>query len=87
MHSMYKFQHTEYLLALAAIPVLLLLYYFALRWKKKTIKKIGDERLVKEMIKNYSPQRFAIKFILIVIAFAAGVLALQTCVCHMEQKK
>jgi Ca-activated chloride channel family protein len=73
---MYKFQHIEYLLALAAVPVLALLYFFVLRWKKKTIKKIGDERLVKEMIKNYSPQRFALKFILIITAFAAGVFAL-----------
>ena len=73
---MYKFQHNEYLLALAAIPILLLLYFFALRWKKKTIKKIGDEQLVKEMIKNYSPQRFAIKFILIVTAFVAAAFAL-----------
>ena len=73
---MFKFQYNEYLFALAAIPVLALLYLFALRWKKKTIKKIGDERLVKEMIKNYSPRRFAIKFILIITAFAAGVFAL-----------
>jgi len=73
---MYKFQHIEYLLALAAIPVLVLLYFFVLRWKKKTIKKIGDERLVKEMIKNYSPQRFAIKFLLIVTAFAASAFGL-----------
>jgi len=73
---MYKFQHIEYLLALAAIPVLALLYFFVLRWKKKTIKKIGDERLVKEMIKNYSPQRFALKFLLIVTAFASAVFAL-----------
>jgi Ca-activated chloride channel family protein len=73
---MLKFQHTEYLLALAAVPLLALLYFFVLRWKKQTIKKIGDERLVKEMIKNYSPQRFAIKFLLVVTAFAAGVFAL-----------
>ena len=73
---MYKFQHNEYLLALAAIPILLLLYFFVLRWKKKTIKKIGDERLVKEMIKNYSAQRFALKFILIVTAFVSGAFAL-----------
>ncbi len=73
---MLRFQHTEYLLALAAIPVLVLLYFIALRWKKKTIKKIGDERLVKEMIKNYSPQRFAVKFLLIVTAFASTVFAL-----------
>lgn len=73
---MYKFQYIEYLFALAAIPVLVGLYFLVLNWKKKTIKKIGDERLVKEMIKNYSPQRFAIKFLLIVTAFAAAVFAL-----------
>ena len=73
---MLLFQHIEYLLALAVIPVLILLYALALRWKKKTIKKIGDERLVKEMIKNYSPQRFALKFILIITAFACGAFAL-----------
>ncbi|MGC4101524.1 VWA domain-containing protein [Ferruginibacter sp.] len=61
---------------MAAIPLLALLYFFVLRWKKRTIKKIGDERLVKEMTKNYSAQRFAIKFILIIVAFASGALAL-----------
>ncbi len=76
IYIMYKFQHNEFLLALAAIPLLGLLYFFVLRWKKKTIKKIGDARLVKEMIKNYSPQRFALKFILIVTAFAAGAFGL-----------
>ncbi len=73
---MFRFQHTEYLLTLAIIPVLVLLYFFVLNWKKKTIKKIGDERLVKELIKNYAPQKFAIKFLLVVTAFAAGALAL-----------
>jgi len=71
----FRFQHIEYLLPLAAIPLLVLLYFFVLLWKKRTIKKIGDERLVKEMIRNYSPQRFALKFIIVVVAFAATVLA------------
>jgi Ca-activated chloride channel family protein len=73
---MLSFQHTEYLFALAVIPLLVLLYFFVLRYKKQTIKKIGDERLVKELIKNYSPQKFALKFVLVVTAFAAGVFAL-----------
>lgn len=73
---MLRFQHTSYLLLLAAIPLLVLLYYFVLRWKKRTIKKIGDERLVKELIKNYSPQRYAVKFVLIAFVFVLGVLAL-----------
>jgi tetratricopeptide (TPR) repeat protein/uncharacterized protein YegL len=73
---MFNFQYIEFLFALAAIPVLVLLFLLVLYWKKKTIKKIGDARLVKEMIKNYSPQRFALKFVLIITAFAAGVFAL-----------
>jgi tetratricopeptide (TPR) repeat protein len=71
-----SFQHTDYLIALAAIPLLLILYFFVLNWKKKTIKKIGDANLVREMIKNHSPQKFALKFVLMLIAFAAGVFAL-----------
>ena len=73
---MLRFQHTFYLLGLAAVPLLLLLYFFVIRWKRKTIRKIGDERLVKELIRTYSPQRYAVKFLLLVLAFALGVLAL-----------
>ncbi len=73
---MLQFQHTGYFIALAAIPALVALYLFALRWKKKTISKIGDERLVKELIKNYSPRKFALKFVFIVTAFCLGVVAL-----------
>ena len=73
---MLRFQHTDYFIALAAIPALVALYLFALRWKKKTISKIGDERLVKELIKNYSPRKFALKFVFIVTAFCLGVVAL-----------
>lgn len=73
---MLRFQHISYLLLLAAIPVLAVLYYLVINWKKKTIKKIGDENLVKELIKNHSSRRFAIKFLLIVSAFALGVFAL-----------
>lgn len=74
--SRLRFQYDEYLLVLAVIPLLVGLYLLVLNWKKRTIKKIGDERLVKEMMGNYSPQRFALKFMLVVAAFAAGVCAL-----------
>mgnify|MGYP000856782074 CR=1 FL=1 len=51
-----SFQHIEYLLVLAVVPVLVLLYFFVLNWKKRTIKKIGDAGLVQEKIKKYAPQ-------------------------------
>ncbi len=71
-----NFQHIEYLIALAVIPLLLILYFFVLNWKKRTIKKIGDADLVKEMIKNYAPQKFALKFLLVLLAITSGVFAL-----------
>jgi Ca-activated chloride channel family protein len=71
-----SFQHNKYFILLAAIPLLLVLYYFVLSWKKRTVKKIGDANLVKEMTKNYSPKKFAIKFVLMLTAITAAVFAL-----------
>ena len=59
----------------AALVVFVLLFLFLLRWKKRTIKKIGDSRLVHQLIKNFSPQLFAGKFILFSLAFGLGVIA------------
>ena len=70
------FQYLYYLIALAAIPLLLVLYFFVLAWKKRTIKKIGDESLVREMIKNYDPKKFTLKFLLLLAAFSLGAFAL-----------
>jgi Ca-activated chloride channel family protein len=70
------FQYIQYLFLLAAVPLLVALFLFVLNRKKKTIKKIGDERLVKALIKNYSPAKFSLKFILLVLAFIFGVFAL-----------
>jgi tetratricopeptide (TPR) repeat protein len=73
---LFQFQHTEYLFALSAIPVLITLYLFVQQWKKKAIKKMGDELLVKQLIKGYSPANFLLKFILITAAYTIAVVAL-----------
>jgi Ca-activated chloride channel homolog len=72
---MLRFEHTEYLWTLAGIPLLVVLYFFVLWWKRKTARKIGDPELVKELIKNYSPPKFAGKFLLMLTAFAACAFA------------
>jgi tetratricopeptide (TPR) repeat protein len=73
---MIQVEHPEYLLALLGLPVMILLYSFVLKWKKKMTARIGDKALVNELIKDYSPKRFSIKFILITVAFTIGVIAL-----------
>ncbi|MDQ2862053.1 MAG: VWA domain-containing protein, partial [Bacteroidota bacterium] len=67
---MLHFQYIEYLLTLAAIPVIILLYILLVRWKKKAEKKIGDVSLVKQLTKNFSQKKFQTKFILFVTGFA-----------------
>jgi Ca-activated chloride channel family protein len=73
---MFHFQYIEFLWALAVIPLMVLLYVLVVRQKKITIKKIGDPILVNQLIKDYSPGKFFVKFVLIMAAFAIGVIAL-----------
>jgi Ca-activated chloride channel family protein len=72
---MLHFQYIEYFIALAAIPLMIFLYFRLIKWKLKTEKKIGDPLLVKELIAQYSSKRFLTKFILFVCAFGLCVFA------------
>jgi Ca-activated chloride channel family protein len=71
-----QFQHIEYLIGLVALPLMIGLYIFVIRWKKKTINKIGDPELVSQLFQDYSSKKFRIKFIFFSIAFTIGVIAL-----------
>ncbi len=72
---MIRFEHSIYLLALALVPLFIFLYVTVIKWKRFTVKKIGDESLVKQLFGNYSPKRFLYKFVLVTIAFTAMVIA------------
>jgi Ca-activated chloride channel family protein len=71
-----QFEHIEYLITLAAILPLIFLFINVVKWKKQRIKKIGDEALVKQLIKGYSPKRFFYKFLLPLMAMAIGIVAI-----------
>ncbi|MEP6615108.1 MAG: VWA domain-containing protein [Ginsengibacter sp.] len=84
---MYYFQDIEFLYILAAVPLMLLLFILLIRWKKRAVKKIGDPRLVKELIKGYSPSLFTFKFFLVLTAFIACVLAVASFVSPQGSQK
>ncbi|MEO6330925.1 MAG: VWA domain-containing protein, partial [Ginsengibacter sp.] len=73
---MLHFQYIENLIALAAIPIMLLLFFLLVRWKKKALKKIGDKQLVKQLVSGFSSNLFSLKFFLILIGFLLGVFAI-----------
>ncbi len=71
----FQFQHKEFFFLSVGIIIFVLLFFLLLRWKRKTVKKIGDKKLVDLLIKNFSPRLFTTKFILFSFAFMLGVIA------------
>lgn len=71
-----QFQYPEAFWALLLVPVMLLLYFLYLRWRKKTAGKIGDALLVAELTKNHSRRKAVLKFSLLTLAFAIGCITL-----------
>lgn len=68
---MLRFEHINYLTGLFALIALGGLFAFALFMKKRTVKKIGDEKLVRELTRKYSPFNFLFKFLLIAVCLTA----------------
>jgi Ca-activated chloride channel family protein len=73
---MFRIEHTEWLWGIFILLPLLFLFLRVLRWKKKVKTSLGDEALVNELIKDYSPFRFNIKFIIALLSVALLMLAL-----------
>ncbi len=71
----FQFEHKEFIILFSGLAVLALLFFGLLQWKKKTTRKIGDESLVKQLTLNFSSGLFALKFIIVLLAFALGVVA------------
>jgi Ca-activated chloride channel family protein len=70
-----QLQYKEFIWLFGAWPVIVLLFISILRWKKKVVKRIGDETLVKALIQGYSSKLFALKFIFLLLAIVLGVVA------------
>jgi Ca-activated chloride channel family protein len=73
---MVRFAHIDFLWGLAAIPLLLLLFWSVTRWKKKAIARLGDKVTVKRLMTDVSFSRPILKFILFTLAYASMIIAL-----------
>jgi Ca-activated chloride channel family protein len=73
---MFRFADTYFFNGFYLIPLLLLLFVWLIRWRKKSLQKLGDYHLVKQLIPQYSYNKPIVKFILLVFALVAMILAL-----------
>ena len=72
---MLQFQHKNFIFLFLFLGILVLLFLALQYWKRRTRKKIGDEKLVNAITSTFSPVRFTVKFIIAGIAFVLGVIA------------
>lgn len=71
---MFRIEHTEYLVGLAGLPILLALLWLLLQWKKKTAARMGDPALISLLIDSFSSVRFLVKAGIVLLAFIIIVL-------------
>ena len=73
---MFRFQHINYLYLLALVPLLVVLYLSMVAWRRRKIKKLGDEALVTSQLQGYIPGRNTTRFILTAIALGLIIIGL-----------
>lgn len=66
--EMLRFENQEYIYGLLLLPVFMLLYWWWNQWRKRTLRKYGDHRLVRGLIVGDPRSRPMVKFILLSLA-------------------
>jgi len=72
---MFRFAHSEYLYLLFGIPLLLIIYIVAVRFKKKSLAKFGDPDLIAGLMPDFSRSRPHFKFFIVLLALSLLILA------------
>lgn len=78
---MFKFENDIYFYAFAIIPVCILIYLWYVMSNRKRLKKLGESKLVLQLVPEVSKAKKITKFILFLIAFSfliLGICNLQT---------
>ena len=73
---MLKYEHIEFLYLLVFIPVLLLLFVLAMRWRKKALNNFGEHRLVKKLMPMASTFKVKLKFSVFLLAITSIIIGL-----------
>ena len=73
---MFNFEHSEYLLMLFVLPLVLGLYLIYRIRRKSDIKRIGNPEVIATLMPGYSGARNNLKFILILLAVCLIIIAL-----------
>jgi len=71
---MLRFEHIEFLWALALIPFMVIVFLMVRKWKKKALLSLGDPHTVRRMMPEASLSRPGLKFVFFALAYASLVV-------------
>lgn len=73
--NLFQFKYPEYFWLLLLIPIFILLFIVVKYFRRKALKRLGNEDLIKQLMPDYSPYRILFKNILIGTALIFLILA------------
>lgn len=73
---MYQFEQSIYLYALAAIPVLLLLYLWVVWWRRRAQKRFATRQMLDKLAPNRSVYKTSLKVITVLLALTLILIGL-----------
>ncbi len=73
---MIRFAHSEYLYALIAVPVFIILFWMMKHWRKKALSRFGDASIIETLYKDVSTSKPVWKFILLIVSFIFVVIGI-----------
>lgn len=74
--QLFKFANSDFLLLLLLVPVLVLVHFINIYFRKRKISAAGDRHLVSGLMPELSSARKGFKFFLLLTAFSLGILLL-----------
>lgn len=74
--QIFKFAEPVYFYGLLMIPVLIILFWLMLAWKKRAMKNFGESNLVSRLIPDVSRSKLHFKFILMLLAYIFIIVGL-----------
>lgn len=73
---MFRFANEDILYAFALTPILIIIYWLMIRWKKRALSRFGDISVINQLIPYVSKGRPVLKFILLLFALGLIILGL-----------
>ena len=73
---MIRFENPKLLYLLLILPVLILIFYMYMSWKRRALQRFGDYFLVTQLVPDLSMMRYKLKFFVFLFAMLLIILGM-----------